>query len=154
MIGAVIAALGAASAAQGPAFVQAYLQRLGVHIDEARRTLNELSGGDAARIVGDGQAHDRLVDAFAGRLSDLEVSRSAIESATPLWRPVALALHGDREIAGAVAEAFTPAMPLDAASLLYAVAGLVVGLLVWELCQWPVKVKLRRRKARKQRLTS
>lgn len=153
LIGAAIAALGAASAAQGPAFVQAYLQRLGGHIDEARRTLNELSGGDAARIVGEGQPRDRLVEAFAGRLSDLEASRTAIETATPLWRPVALALHGDRDIASAAADAFTPAMPLDAASLVYAVAGLLVGLSVWELCQWPVKARLRRRKARKQQLT-
>lgn len=153
LIGAAIAALGAASAAQGPAFVQAYLQRLGGHIDEARRTLNELSGGDAARIVGEGQPRDRLVEAFAGRLSDLEASRTAIETATPLWRPVALALHGDRDIASAAADAFTPAMPLDAASLVYAVVGLLVGLSVWELCQWPVKARLRRRKARKQQLT-
>ncbi|MEP4377664.1 MAG: DUF2937 family protein [Alphaproteobacteria bacterium] len=152
LIGAAIATLGAASAAQGPAFVQVYLQRLGGHIDEARRTLGELSDGDAARIVGDGPSHDRLVGAFAERLGDLEASRSLIESASPLWRPVALALHGDRDIASAAAESFTPALPLDVTSLLYAVAGLVVGLLVWEICQWPVKAKLRRRKARQQRL--
>lgn len=152
LIGAGIAALGAASAAQGPAFVQAYLQRLGGHIDEARRTLNEISGGDAARIVGDGQARDQLVDAFATRLSDLEAARNAIESATPLWQPVMLGLHGDRDIASAAAEAFTPAMPFDATSLVYAFVGLLIGWAFWELCQWPVKVKLRRRRARRQRL--
>jgi hypothetical protein len=152
LIGAVIAALGAASTAQGPAFVQAYLQRLGGHIDEARRTLNELSGGDAARIVGDGQARDRLVEAFADRLGDLEASRSVIEGASPLWRPIALALHGDRDIASAAAEAFTPALPLDATSLIYAFVGLLIGWSVWELCQWPVKAKLRRRKAARSRM--
>lgn len=154
LIGAAIAALGAASAAQGPAFVQAYLQRLGGHIDEAQRTLNELSGGAAARLVDDGTARDRLVGAFAERLGDLEASRVTIESASPLWRPIALALHGDRDIASATAEAFTPALPLDGVSLLYALAGLLIGWSVWELCQWPVKAKLRRRKARRQRLTS
>jgi len=149
LIGAAIAALGAATSAQGPAFVQAYLQRLGGHVDEARRTLNELSGGDAARLVGDGAARDRLVGAFTERLGDLEASRSAVESASPLWRPIALALHGDREIAAAAADAFTPAMPLDGTSLIYAFVGLLVGWSVWELCQWPVKAKLRRRRARK-----
>ena len=152
LIGAAIAALGAASAAQGPAFVQAYLQRLGGHIDEARRTLNELSGGDAARIVGDGQARDQLVHAFARRLADLEAARDAIERATPLWQPVMLGLHGDRDIASATADAFTPAMPFDATSLAYAFIGLLIGWSVWELCQWPVKARLRRRRARKQRL--
>ena len=154
LIGAAIAALGAASAAQGPAFVQAYLQRLGGHIDEARRTLREISGGDAARIVGDGETRDQLVGAFAERLSNLEASRSAIEGASPLWRPVTLALHGDRDIASAAAEAFTPAMPFDATSLIYAFIGLLIGWSIWELCQWPVKVKLRQRKARRQRLIS
>lgn len=154
LIGAAIAALGAASAAQGPAFVQAYLQRLGGHIDEARRTLNELSGDSTAQIVGDGQARDRLVGAFAERLDELEASRAAIEGASPLWRPVAMAMHGDRDIASATAEAFTPAMPLDGTSLVYAVAGLLIGWSVWELCQWPVKAKLRARKTRRQRLAS
>lgn len=153
LIGAAIAALGAASAAQGPAFVQAYLQRLGGHIDEARRTLGELSGGSAARIVGDGEARDQLVGAFAERLDELEASRSVIEGAAPLWRPMALALHGDRDIASAAAEAFTPALPLDAASLLYALAGLILGWGVWELCQWPVKAKLRRFKGRRKART-
>ena len=151
LVGAAVAALGAASAAQGPAFVHAYLQRLGGHIDEARRTLNELSGGDAARIVGEGEARDRLVSAFAERLGELEASRAAIEGASPLWRPVAVALHGDRDIASATAEAFTPAMPLDATSLVYAFAGLLAGWAVWELCQWPVKARLRRRRDRRQR---
>lgn len=150
LVGAAIAALGAASAAQGPAFVQAYLQRLGGHIDEARRTLTDVSGGNAARIVGDGEARDRLVGAFAERLGDLEASRAAIEGATPLWRPVAVALHGDRDIAAAAAEAFTPAMPLDAPSLVYAFAGLCVGWVVWELVQWPVKARSRRRRLRRK----
>lgn len=151
LIGAGIGALGAASAAQGPAFVQAYLQRLGGHVDEARRTLGELSGDATARLVDDGAARDRLVGAFAERLGDLEASRAAIEGAAALWRPVALAMHGDREIISATAAAFTPAMPLDGVSLLYALAGLVVGWIVWEFCQWPVKARLRRRKARRVR---
>jgi len=154
LIGAAIAALGAASAAQGPAFVQAYLQRLGGHIDEARRTLDELSGGSAARIVGDGAARDQLVGAFADRLGELEATRNAIEGASPVWRPIALAVNGDRDIASATAEAFTPALPLDGASLVYALVGLLIGWSVWELSQWPVKAKLRRRKARKQRLVA
>lgn len=149
LIGAVIAALGAASAAQGPAFVQAYLQRLGGHIDEARRTLGELAGGAAVQLVDDDAARDRLVGAFAERLGELEASRSVIEAASPLWRPMALALRGDRDIAAAAADAFTPAMPLDGASLLYALVGLILGWGVWELCQWPVKSKFRRLKGRR-----
>lgn len=145
LVGAGLAAVGAASAAQGPAFVQAYLQRLGGHIDEARRTLDELGGGTAARIVGPGETRDRLVDAFAERLADLEAARTAIETASPLWQPVALALRADRDIMAATADGFTPGLPLDAAGLIYALAGLALGWAVWELCQWPVRARLRRR---------
>ena len=48
-----------------------------------------------------------------------------IDDATLLWRPVALFLHGDREIASATTEAFTPVMSLDPASLAYAGLGLI-----------------------------
>lgn len=150
LIGTAIAALGAASAAQGPAFVQAYLQRLGGHIDEARRTLGELSGGAAARIVGPGQTRDRLVDAFTERLDELEATRTSIETASLLWQPVVLAFEADRDIMTATADGFTPGLPLDGAGLIYALAGLALGWAVWELCQWPVKVKLRRRRERRQ----
>jgi hypothetical protein len=149
LIGAGVAALAAAASAQGPAFVQAYLQRLGGHVDEARRTLSEISGGATARLVEDGASRDRLVGAFAERLSELEGSRHLIEDATPLWRPVALFLHGDREIASATAEAFTPAMPLDPASLAYAGLGLLGGWIVWEFIQWPFKARDRSRRRRR-----
>ena len=43
LFGAGVAAVFAAGGAQGPAFVQAYLQRLGGHIDEARRTVDRKS---------------------------------------------------------------------------------------------------------------
>lgn len=148
LAGAAIAASGAALSAQGPAFVQAYLQRLGGHIDEARRTLVELSGGATAQIVADGATRDRLVDAFAERVTELEASRAAIADAHPLWQPVALALRADREIARATADGFTLAMPLDTPSLAYAVAGLAVGWAVWELVQWPCRSWWKRRRKR------
>ncbi|MBS28569.1 MAG: hypothetical protein CL566_06530 [Alphaproteobacteria bacterium] len=151
LAGAGLAALGAASAAQGPAFAQAYLQRLGGHIDEARRTLDEFSGGAAAQIVGTGQTRERLVEAFAGRLADLEVSRAAIENASPLWQPMALALQADRDIMSATAHGFTPGLPLDSAGLVYALAGLALGWAAWELCQWPFKEKLRQRRNSRSR---
>ena len=71
LIGAGVAAVFAAGSAHGPAFVQAYLQRLGGHIDEARRTVGELRDGATARVVPDDGSRERLVEAFGARLSDL-----------------------------------------------------------------------------------
>lgn len=149
IIGTGVAAVFAAASAQGPAFVQAYLQRLGGHIDEARRTVSELQNGAAARAVTDDGSRERLVEAFSARLMDLETSRAAIIDAHPLWRPVVMASQADPEIARATAETFTPAMPLDPTSLIYAGFGLVLGWVVWELVQWPVKARLRKRRARR-----
>lgn len=149
LVGAGIAAVFAAGSAQGPAFVQAYLQRLGGHIDEARRTVFELRDGAMSRAVTDDGSRERLLEAFSARLADLEASRDAILTAHPLWRPVAMVQQADRDIASATAEAFTPAMPLDPTSLVYAALGLVFGWMVWELVQWPVKARLRARRQRR-----
>jgi len=149
LIGAGIAAVFAAGSAQGPAFVQAYLQRLGGHIDEARRTVFELREGAISRAVPDDVARERLLDAFVARLADLEASRDAIVNAHPLLRPVIMTQQADRDIASATAQAFTPAMPLDPSSLIYAAIGLVIGWAVWELAQWPVRARLRKRRQRR-----
>lgn len=149
IVGAAVAALFAAASAQGPAFVQAYLQRLGGHIDEARRTVAEIQNGAAGRSVTDDGSRERLVEAFSVRVADLEASRAAITESHPLWRPVVMATQADPEIARATADAFTPAMPLDPTSLIYAGFGLVLGWAVWELVQWLVKARLRRRRAQR-----
>ena len=59
-----------------------------------------------------------------------------------------MARQADRDIASATADAFTPAMPLDPNSLIYAVIGLALGWAIWELLQWPVKARVRKRRAR------
>lgn len=149
LLGAGVAAVFAAGSAQGPAFVQAYLQRLGGHIDEARRTVFELRDGAMSRAVSDDGSRERLLEAFSTRLADLEASREAILTAHALWRPVVMVRQADRDIAAATAEAFTPTMPLDPTSLIYAAIGLVIGWTVWELVQWPVKARLRARRQRR-----
>ena len=135
LFGAGIAAVFAAGGAQGPAFVQAYLQRLGSHIDEARRTVVTLQNDAVDKAVPDVGSRDQLIESFATRLADLEASRAAILDASALARPVVMAFDADREIAAATAQAFTPTMPLDAIGLIYALASLALGWGLWELAQ-------------------
>jgi len=146
LLGAGVAAICAAGTAQGPAFVQAYLQRLGGHIDEASRTLGEFTGGTAGRLVADTATRERLIAEFAQRVDELSLARTEITDAHPLMQPVALALHADPEILAATWQAFTPAMPLDTPSLIYAGTGLAIGWMVWELVQWPFRARVRHRR--------
>lgn len=149
LLGAGIAAVCAAASAQGPAFVQAYLQRLGGHIDEAGRTLQEFTGGAAGRLVQDAATRESLISEFSQRVNELSQARAAITEAHPLLQPLALAFHADPDILAATSEAFAPAMPLDNASLIYAGAGLAIGWALWEMFQWPFRARVRRRRERR-----
>lgn len=121
---------------QAPAFAHAYLQRLGGHIDEARRLVGRVRDGDALAGL-DADARGVAVAELAGRVADLETARDALMDAAAWLRPVLMLRHADAAIAGRTLEAFTPALPLDAASLAYTAAGVVLGLLAWELLKAP-----------------
>ncbi|MBO6784662.1 MAG: DUF2937 family protein [Alphaproteobacteria bacterium] len=144
LVGTGVAAVCAAASAQGPALVQAYLQRLGGHIDEARRTLQGFVDGTTGRLVADEATRQRLIDEFSRRVSELEQARARIVDAHPLLQPVELARNADPDILSATVDAFTPAMPLDTTSLVYAGAGLAIGWAVWEVVQWPLRARARR----------
>lgn len=138
------AAIGGATASQSVAFVHAYLQRLGGHIDEVMRTIEGLRDGSFAPAISDPAVRERMIDAFSARLAELNAARDAIVNAADLWKPGALALHMDREIAARTAEAFTPAIPLDLPSAVYGVAGIVIAWTIWEVAGWPVRRRFRR----------
>lgn len=149
LTGAVVAAASGAGASQFTAFVHAYLQRLGGHIDEARRTLDGLQSGAIGRAVTDGPARRQLIESFTHRLNELETARDAIAQAGPFARPAVFAIHADPDIAGAVMRNFTPAVPLDTPSIVFAVAGLALGWVLFDMACWPVRRAAARRRARR-----
>ena len=134
---------------QAPAFTQAYLQRLGGHLDEARRTLDLVERGV---LVPELTVAERAqaVQGFADRVAELEATYSSIADASPMVQPLLILRHGDSEIATRAWEAFTPAVPIDAPSLIWTGIGVVVALLAYELFKSPAAV-VRRRRALKGR---
>jgi uncharacterized protein YacL len=52
----------------------------------------------------------------------------------------------DRTIAEATLANFTPALPLDTASLVYALIGIIIGLLLYELVKLPLRLLAGRRR--------
>ena len=146
LIGTVIAACMGLAASQTQAFIAAYLQRLGGHLDEARRSLDKLQGGELLPGV-DAASREPLVAAFTRRADELTAVYNAIAGADVFTRPVAFFTHMDRTIAEATLSAFTPALPLDSASVTYALIGMVLGWLLYGLLKLPFRLLVRRRHA-------
>ena len=136
LAGAFVAALGALVCAQLPVFAQQYLQRLGGHVDEAGRQVAQLTGANAAERLDSGMrlAFETLARA---RHAALESQQQALSDATPLIRPLEFLRGFDSDIAAATLDRFVPAVPLDSAGAVYAIAGLVAGWLLYEAVKLP-----------------
>ena len=101
-------ATGAALLAQGPEFLQQYLQRLAGHLDEARRLVEQ-------------------APQLSGRVADLTLARDALANAAARAKPIAFARHPHVDIAWRTLDDFRPALPLTMEGLAWAVVGVVIG---------------------------
>ncbi len=146
LIGTAIGAVAGVSASQTQAFIHAYLQRLGGHLDEARASYLKLRAGEFLPGA-DALSQQRMAEAFSRRVEELSQAYNAIANADALVQPLRFARHMDRTIAEATFSHFTPALPLDSASLIYALAGMVLGLLIYEIIKLPLRPFRRRRHA-------
>lgn len=139
LIGTVIGAVSGLAASQTQSFIQAYLQRLGGHRDEARATYHKLQAGEFLPGA-DAQSQEQLAAAFGRRVDDLSQAYNAIANADVIERPFRFVSHMDRAIAEATLTNFTPSLPLDTVSLVFALAGVVLGWLLYELVKSPLRV--------------
>ena len=148
-----IGVVGAVAFAQLPEFMQQYLQRLGGHLDKARRQLAQFqdaavrSGLTLDRLAADAQAQadpaiarlGRVIAETSSRVDDLASAESSLRSASAWTRPFVFLRHLDPGIARATASEFRPAVPTTAEGLVYAAAGLVVALGLYHgLVRYPV----------------
>ncbi len=146
LIDRVICILGAVSLSQGPEFIQQYTQRLGGHLDEARRQLEQFA--KMARELGmslDGLIRHSAsgVDPVSAKFGDVVVATrervetlAAMEQAlrdASLWeRPFVFFRHLDWQIAEATWQVYKPAVPTTLEGVTYGVVGLVLALgLYW-----------------------
>lgn len=127
---------GGITLSQAPAFTHAYLQRLGGHIDEARRTIGRLAAGDVLPWL-DGDARSRAVEELTQRLTELEQLRQAVLDTPAMLRPVTLLRQAEWSIARAAAGDFVPAIPIDPASIVWTLAGVVAAALCWDGARLP-----------------
>ncbi|MGA3006537.1 MAG: DUF2937 family protein [Opitutaceae bacterium] len=154
---------GAVIFSQFPEFIQQYLQRLGGHLDEARRQLAQFEQTAAQSgltlnqfIIRTGANADPsvaklggLMSAATARVDALQAAQSAIQHASPWTRPFVFFRYLDPAIAHATWTIFRPAMPTTLEGLVYALAGMVALIGTYHLgLKYPVAriTKARRRK--------
>ena len=137
--------LGAVAFCQLPEFIQQYLQRLGGHLDEARRqvavfqssatqfklTLPQFiertsSNGDPAVAQLGG-----VMQGAVERVDHLAAAEAALRNASLWEKPFVFFAHLDRSIASATLEVYRPAVPTTVEGLVYAAAGMIFILCIY-----------------------
>ncbi|MFN2334344.1 MAG: DUF2937 family protein, partial [Wenzhouxiangellaceae bacterium] len=124
-------------------------QRLGGHIDEARRTVEQMAAGEILPWLAQA-AREQAVDELSLRLQQLLHLESTLMTVPATIRPLMLLRHADWSVAQRTADSFTPAIPIDPASLMWTGIGIVVAAIAFESCKIPVWA-VRRKHARAAR---
>ncbi|MDR1789341.1 MAG: DUF2937 family protein [Opitutaceae bacterium] len=157
--------LGAIVFSQAPEFMRQYLQRLGGHLDEARRILAQFkqAAAEAGASLPDYTAKlsgsdDSLIAALGGKLAGVAAradalagSEEALRTASLFKRPFVFIANLDVEIAWGALKAYRPAVPATVEGAVYAALGLCAAYAAYHLFfRWPLKALLRRRRAKKE----
>lgn len=141
----ILCVVGAVLLSQGPEFMQQYLQRLGGHLDEARRQLAvfqktaDQAGLTLDKFISQTAANaDPAVAKLGGVMADAAERVTSLQSAhdtllqAALWeRPFVFVRHLDTGIARATAAVYQPAVPTTAEGLVYALAGMLLMLALY-----------------------
>src|SRR5690625_7834252 len=105
-------AAGGMSLSQAPAFVQAYLQRLGGHLDEARRTLDLVERGILVPELTTAERSQAVIG-FADRVAELESAFDSIDATPAALQTLALLSLGDCDIEQRARAAYSHVQPHD-----------------------------------------
>lgn len=162
----ILCVIGTLVFSQAPEFMQQYLQRLGGHLDEARRHLAqfqrvaEQSGLSLDRLITQTSANsDPAVAQLGGvmqtavtRVDELAAAQAAIQHASIWERPFVFLRHVDTSIAHATWEIYQPAVPTTVEGLVYALIGMFVLLGLYHLALRYPAIRISR--ARQRRLVA
>lgn len=141
----ILCVLGAVLFSQAPEFMQQYLQRLGGHLEEARRQLAVLqqtatqAGLSLEQFIArTGANPDPAVAKLGGvmsgaaeRVASLQSAHDSLLHASVWERPFLFVSHLDPEVARATGGVYQPAVPTTLEGLIYALAGMLVFLALY-----------------------
>ncbi len=143
----VLCVLGAVGLSQAPEFFQQYLQRLGGHLDEARRqlasyemvarqsgiTLQQLIDTTKAQAAEPVAKLGGVIADTQARVESLAATETALREASVWERPFVFLSHLDAGIAARTWEVFKPAVPVTVEGFVYAGAGMLLALGLYQL---------------------
>ena len=139
--------IGAVVFSQIPEFMQQYLQRLGGHLDEARRQLLRFqqaaaqSGLSLDGLIGHTTANadpavaklSEVMTEAVTRVDTLATAQAAMQGASLWSRPFVFLRHADPAIARGTWAIFKPAVPTTLEGLVYALFGMLVLIAIYHL---------------------
>jgi len=147
----IFSVLGALSLAQFPQFIQQYLQRLAGHADEAMRIVERYKlAADRAgmefsvyiqRFNDDSNAvvaeHGSIMTEAVERADFLTNAVESLQNSNMLTRPFVFLNNLDTDIAWQALLIFQPGVPTTVEGIMYALVGIMLGLLVYNGLKWP-----------------
>lgn len=148
----IFSVLGAITLSQIPQFIQQYLQRLAGHADEAMRIVERYMlaadragmefGAYIQRFKQDPDAiiaeHGIIMQEAVERAEFLTNAVEALQSANLFSRPFVFLANLDTDIAYQALLIFQPGVPTTPEGIIYALTGILFGLLIYNAIKWPV----------------
>lgn len=164
LIDRLLCVVGAVLCSQLPEFIQQYLQRLGGHLDEARRQLDQFrevaakSGLTLDQLAAKSQENadttvarlGQLMHGTVDRVDALAAADAAIRNASIFARPFVFLRHADLSIARSTWTIFKPAVPTTVEGMLYAAFGVLFILALYHgAVRYPIRRAWRLRAERR-----
>ncbi len=147
---AVFIAGASVAASQGHAFMTQYQERLSRDLEQARARADEIKTGLRYKLMSD-IVRAELEATAQARFDQLNTAHSAIAGAGMITKPLALARHREPHLVAETKRDFVPRAPRDASGIIYAVLGVALGFLAYEILKAPVGLLARPRQRKFRR---
>jgi hypothetical protein len=145
LVDRIVAVVGALFFAQIPQFIAQYIQRLGGHVDELTRIVDQYSAAAAAvgkslgqfvathvnSNVADFASTGKIMEENISRLKDLTQALGELNAAGAYNKFYIFLKNMDVGIFKNAFHNFTPGVPVTVEALVYALIGLIIGMLIY-----------------------
>lgn len=148
--------LGALVFSQAPQFFAQYMHRLSGHVEELRIHIRSLqqaaqkSGMELPQYIEKFtehqdfafSTHGEMMQGMLTRYSEISQASIAMQETTPLTRPFVFLQHFNFDIAKATVAQFQPGVLLTIEGAVYAVIGMGIGYMLYQLFSFPFKKRI------------